>query len=95
MMDSMIFKERRVHILIMIGTRFLVIVCASSRWTWIWGIYFFSSDYEKGYIQDIKYDGYLFVTLEQFLASPFYLESWYCLFCHMDTILVMLLVFLT
>jgi len=38
MMDSMIFKERRFHILIMIGTRFLFIVCTSSRWTWIWGI---------------------------------------------------------
>jgi len=35
---------------------------------------FSSSDYDKGYIQDIKYDGYPIVTLEQLLASPFYLE---------------------
>ena len=32
---------------------------------------FFSFDYDKGYIRDIKSGGYLCVTLEQLVLSPF------------------------
>jgi len=32
---------------------------------------FVSFDYDKGYIRDIKYGGYLFVTHEQLLLLPF------------------------
>jgi len=32
---------------------------------------FFSFDYDKGYIRDIRSGGYLFVILEQFVLSPF------------------------
>jgi len=31
----------------------------------------FPFDYDKGYIQDIKSGGYLFVTIEQIVLSPF------------------------
>jgi len=31
----------------------------------------FSFDYNKGYIRDMKYGGYLFFTHEQLLLSPF------------------------
>jgi len=31
----------------------------------------FSFDYDKGYVRDIKSDGNLFVTIEQYFVLPF------------------------
>ena len=54
-------------------------------------IVFFSFDYDKGYIRDIKSGGYLFVTLEQFffitvLISMVILLILLIWFHYMDTI---------
>ena len=59
---------------------------------------FFSFDYDKWYNSDLKSGGYLCVTLELFvitillsMVKLFILLIW---FHHMDTILLVLLVFL-